>query len=496
MFYRVVETYLFDTCTLKCGYCWLAETGRVLDGSQLDRFRDPAFIDGIARFFNSRTTATERWTLQLTGGEPLLMPNLPRLCRALFECGNRVIVYSGLEVPENHPNFRFLVESTAPDIDYIMASLHPESEQDEPAFFRKLEALKNAGHRVFLRFVGHPARLNRLADLERKAKDLDVCFYPTTLLSRSYPRAYTDSEREQLSGYFTSLSQYVGLEGGVDTRTASCYAGNRVLAVNLQTGDITPCITVSRPSLGNVFEDRLSLTTGALPCPEPGVNCLCEIHFQQDVVVGVSDSARFESMKHGFHSPVDYRPEIASLRASGVGFYANPKSGMGDVEDESRLFLSVGEVKRRAKTNGFIRIPYRLGPEVEGICRLDDYSVSDGALVQHDGSLHVTTPAGKWHYALLFPIDTSALVRLAPVVFRLHFSVECGEIGFGVVGPDGSRYLVPERRTERGATECEIVVEGSSEPCWLVARNVSGSGASAIRLDELRVHRALRPHVV
>ena len=119
---------MFDTCTHKCGYCWLAESGQVLDSRQLERFRDPAFVDRVAAFFNSRTTPDRRWLLQLSGGEPLLAPNLERLCTALFEHDNTVAFYTSLFISENHPSFRFLLDHTYPEVDYLMASFHPEAE--------------------------------------------------------------------------------------------------------------------------------------------------------------------------------------------------------------------------------------------------------------------------------------------------------------------------------------------------------------------------------
>ncbi len=55
---RVVEMFLFDTCTHKCAYCHFAETGKVLDASQVKPYRDPAFIDQVVEFFNSRQRMT------------------------------------------------------------------------------------------------------------------------------------------------------------------------------------------------------------------------------------------------------------------------------------------------------------------------------------------------------------------------------------------------------------------------------------------------------
>jgi len=97
---RIVEMFLFDTCTHKCAYCHFAESGKVLDGSQIKPYRDPAFIDKIVNFFNRRTTAADKWLVTLTGGEPLLMPNLGRLVDGLGARGNKVAYYSALLIGE------------------------------------------------------------------------------------------------------------------------------------------------------------------------------------------------------------------------------------------------------------------------------------------------------------------------------------------------------------------------------------------------------------
>ena len=84
---RTVEMFLFDTCTHKCAYCHFAESGKVLDVSQLRPYRDPIFIERVVSFFNKRTTADDKWLITLTGGEPLLMPNLAQFGSALWSKG-------------------------------------------------------------------------------------------------------------------------------------------------------------------------------------------------------------------------------------------------------------------------------------------------------------------------------------------------------------------------------------------------------------------------
>ncbi len=345
--FRIAEIYMFDACTHKCGYCWLAESGQVLDFRQLERFRNLEFIHQIAAFFNSRTHPPEQhWLLTLTGGEPLIAPNLERLCRELFACGNRVSFYTALLVDRNHPGFRFLTESSFPDVDYIMASFHPEAEFDEPEYFEKIRLLKQAGHKVFVRFVGHPARLHRLDELAAKCAALGVCFYPTSLLSDRYPAAYPGEQRGMLRRHTASLSQRIMLEGGIDTSSVRCHAGSRVVAVNLQTGNITACITVHHPSMGNLFEDRLELHRQPIACPEAGVNCLCDVHFQQNIVIGSSDRHNFERLKQGYAPPHDFTPEIDAMKEAGVRFYGNPRAGIGGVADDTRLFYTLDEVRR------------------------------------------------------------------------------------------------------------------------------------------------------
>jgi len=199
----MVSTYLFDTCTHKCGYCWLAESGMVLDAGHLAPFRDDAFICRVTSFFNRRTTETEKWTLQLTGGEPLLMPNLPAFCEQLFEYGNRA---------------------------------------------------------------------------------LDVCFYPTTLFSPTYPSAYSEEQQTSLARHFSSNAQRIQLEGGIAIKGILCNSGSLNLALRFPSGDFTPCISTFQPVLGNLFEDRLALLPGPAPCPDQKIVCSCDIHFQQDII--------------------------------------------------------------------------------------------------------------------------------------------------------------------------------------------------------------------
>lgn len=481
MRYRVAEGYLFDTCSMKCGYCWLAESGRVLDSSQLTPFRDKSHIDRLAEFFNSRTTADLRWLIQLSGGEPLLMPNLERFCENLSRRGNKVAFYTSLFVDQGQGNFRFALAAGPALVDYFMVSFHPEAEADEPEFFSKLEQLKRAGHKVFLRLVGHPARLHRLEELSQYCQDLDVAFFPASLLTDSYPGAYSSAERNLLENHFASLSQFVQLRGGVDTRTAHCWAGSRIIAVNFQTGNITPCISVRKPVIGNILENRLELNTTPIRCPEPGIACICDVHYQQEVVVGGFDGAAFAQLKEGFGAPKRYDAELAAMESNGLTFH-HGKTGIGGVRDEARLYYTIAEVKDSRKRAGKAG-PHLIqaGEEVQPLFRLKDLVSCNSAPINGTGPVEIITPKQQWSYAATVPLRRQRFDPHEHLLVRMEFSVDRGSVGVGCVASDMSTYVGEgEQALIAGDTSCDIPVNREDGAAWFVIRNIAADGQTSV----------------
>jgi organic radical activating enzyme len=336
---------LFTTCTLRCGFCDLAESGQVLDSSQLKVYRDEQFINRVADFFNNRTTSEDKWQLIFTGGEPLISPKIDLLCNKLFEAGNSVAFYTSLHVGKKNEGWRLLTSSTYPQVSYVMASLHPEAELWEDEFFDRVCTLKQIGHKVIVRYVGHPMRLDRLDELAEKCGKLDVCFFPTTLLTSNYPMAYSGQEREDLKRHFSSLSQFIQLEGGIDTTNTLCHAGSSIIAIDMQSGNITPCVTVEKPIIGNIHLNELSLFNMPIKCPKAGVNCLCDIHYEEDIVIGAECSDSFENQKNGYVAPLNEYDPLSGMRERGLKFYVNPKTGLGENVNEKQLIFSKEYVK-------------------------------------------------------------------------------------------------------------------------------------------------------
>ena len=171
-------------------------------------------------------------------------------------------------------------------------------------------------------------------------------------MTDNYPRAYTEEERNHLKKHFNSLTQFIHLEGGIDTTKTICHASNKVIGVHLLSGEITPCITVDRPVIGNIHKDELNLKSDPILCPNAGVNCVCEIHYEQDIIIGVEDSKSFCQRKEGFTDSIKEQNPLKSMKAKGINFYVNPKSGMAkNITDEQQLIFSEEYVKSSYRKN-------------------------------------------------------------------------------------------------------------------------------------------------
>lgn len=355
----VSGVHLFDTCTNRCSYCHFAETGKVIDNSQIAPYRDPKFIDHLLYFFLYGVGSKYHWELVLTGGEPLLMPNLDRFVTGLVSKGNLVSFNTALNISGTNENFQFLLNLDPTKVGHIFASLHPDSDDDEEYFFKRVKLLKERGHAVIVRYVCHPARLNRLEVLEKKCRRIDVAFSPSAMISPSYPQGYSEYQRQLIESHLTSVGQLIQLRGGLDTKVTKCLAGSHLLGMDFRTGNISVCSTIPDNVIGNIFDNLMTIKTTPIACPKTGeISCNCNLYVQKKMIIGVDDSTNFKEQKLGYVPPKRVDDLLRSLVAPNRIELIN--MNMGQVETSSSLILSPSFVRDAYERNkGYLHGDYR-----------------------------------------------------------------------------------------------------------------------------------------
>lgn len=348
MEYKHAELYLFDKCTYRCGYCALTTTGQGLNSRTFDKYKDTEFIRRFADFFNSRVEETDnwRWCLLLSGGEPLIMPNFTFFCDLIFEKGNKIALNTNASISINHKAFQYLLGKSSNEFEYMKVSFHPQAEKDEDLFFKKMSLLREAGHNLLFQFVAHPKRFHLLEHLRKRCQEIDVCFFPTAMLSKNYPQAYTGEEKEKIRSYFTGLSQNISMFSGLDASKTKCRAGSDLICINMEDGDIRPCINIPAPIIGNFYDNTLDMYDSLISCPGEKKQCSCYTHFQQDMVIGVNDHENFKNQIAGYVDPIPIREQDRVIAEKKLKFCDIPPN-QGQVEDDSVLIMPAEEMRRR-----------------------------------------------------------------------------------------------------------------------------------------------------
>jgi MoaA/NifB/PqqE/SkfB family radical SAM enzyme len=301
--HNIMELWLFDTCNFRCGYCGLVSSGAVTQTEQLDPYRDTAYVDSLIAFFRTHRPQGRPWAVLLTGGEPMLMPNLDRFVVGLGRLGDCVGIYTNMSASVD----KVLSPEAIRALTYLEASFHPDwhmGQFETERFFQNVTLARSFDIPVLVRFVAAPQVLDLLPWLETRCREIGVTFLPTTLFNPEYPNAYKTEEKARIASHMVGYSSLMQLDGGLVMNGRRCSAADRIFAARLhQNGDVTPCISTDRPILGNVFANTLVTMPGLKGCMRPDQTCSCDIHFQQAIVEGADDSREFVSILHGNGQP-------------------------------------------------------------------------------------------------------------------------------------------------------------------------------------------------
>lgn len=238
-------------CNFSCHYCYFPHLGA--------RVEQTLDVDALVALLDS--TGRE-WTVGMTGGEPLIYPDFPEICRKLTE-NHRIGLDSNLSLPKVVREFAETVDPAR--VDDIYAALHIEERErrgNVEAFIANVLLLKERGFHITVNYVIHPTIIDRFErDCEYFASR-GVEITPRPFKGRHegvvYPAGYRGRARDIFRSRPRSARKMVYNFKGVP-----CRAGYSMLRLE-PDGTVMRC-SADRKVLGRVGGE-VRLNEGAEPC--------------------------------------------------------------------------------------------------------------------------------------------------------------------------------------------------------------------------------------
>jgi organic radical activating enzyme len=233
---------VYNDCNFTCRYCPIPEEQLRPKSMAFKRFYDRGYHDKILSFFEKLYDYSGAWVVCLTGGEPLLMPNLEYLTSGLIRLGHKIRYNTNLSLAVEQRQ-GWLTANPPSGIDLLMVSLHEQTHVD--TIFERVRELKSRGYRIIVRAVCTPSRLDTLDELEQRFRSCGVTFTPlpefefrsASPARGALPRAYTAEQRRYLEERIKGFGELAMLYGGIDVRDRRCFAGSRMLFMHSHSID-------------------------------------------------------------------------------------------------------------------------------------------------------------------------------------------------------------------------------------------------------------------
>lgn len=178
-------------CNYSCSYCSVIYTDRA-KGAE-NKLLSPAEWENVWRKIYSSSGPLH---LNISGGEPFVYPEFLQILKKVLKYHT-----AGLQTNLFWDPDEFINEIPLERVN-ICASFHPEN-IEIGEFIRKVKLLKEAGASISVNYVAFPPQIKNLEEILRAFRDAEIVHtvlpYTGIYEGRSYPRDYTESEREELS---------------------------------------------------------------------------------------------------------------------------------------------------------------------------------------------------------------------------------------------------------------------------------------------------------
>ncbi|MCX5797489.1 MAG: radical SAM protein [Elusimicrobia bacterium] len=270
---------ILHECNYRCPYCpflpsWLAEPARS-SGSRPARTPDD-WISFWRRIFENHGS----FFIEVSGGEPFLYPDFPKLITEICRWHTVRIVTNCSWNPDDLPQ-GLPVQRVC-----FFGSLHPYAARlDE--FVAKAAAMKSRGFRFHAVVVAYPPLLDRLPifrdTFQKHAITWSLIPFQGVCGGRRYPKDYEPAQKAllQQSTRATDIPFFDYLTEVRSPLGKACVSGMRYFRA-YPDGRVYPCISIkdmpgSIP-LGDIRDPGFRLNAAPTSCPASRCVCPREVH--------------------------------------------------------------------------------------------------------------------------------------------------------------------------------------------------------------------------
>jgi hypothetical protein len=131
------------------------------------------------------------------------------------------------------------------------------------------------------------------------------------------------------------------------------------------------------------------------------------------------------------------------------------------------------------------------GDTVGQVVDLATVTAASEASIESGDVLTIRTGAPRWLYAAEAPLPIASGQNAETMSVLIEYEVLAGEVGFGILSPDKSRFIV-HRLSEAGPSRTITLTPTSfratgSQSLWLIVNNASGGGPSVVRIRSIKL---------
>ena len=300
---RMVFWQLNDKCNYRCEYCFCGDEKLSKEHPECGKHSP----EHIAQSF---TNTGKTWQVHMSGGEPFLYPDYVSLCRKLTK---EHYISINTNLPTN--NVKQFAEEVDPNkVVFINAGFHVEQREKMKdgidSFIEKVILLQDKGFNIDVGYLGYVPLFERMEkDMEQLRtsgiKLVNAKTFRGYYEGRSYPKSYSEKERDLLSKHFIDPREEGVVGEKVNYFGRLCGAGERYFRMD-PAGNLFRCST-SYKGYGNLFSGKYNFDESPKPCPL--TNCGCPYEGFKYVVEGKSSVVEITK---------EICSEIAGLPARGV----------------------------------------------------------------------------------------------------------------------------------------------------------------------------------